>query len=70
MVPLSGSKEQAFTDIAFNEDASLLFAWAFGGLKDSLYVWRCEKRLVVEEPEVQSHYDKARDKCAYRSSFN
>ncbi|TLD24525.1 kinase-like protein [Venturia nashicola] len=44
VTPISGTKEQAFTDIAFNEDASLLFAWAFGSLRDSLYVWRCRKQ--------------------------
>lgn len=55
---LPGIGDQGFTDIAFNDDATLLFAWAFGQRKDSLYVWRCDTKRVISKAEVETHYNK------------
>jgi hypothetical protein len=58
VVVLRGGDEQGFTDISFNNGATLLFAWAYGHHKDSLYVWRCEGASIIEKAEVESHYNK------------
>ncbi|QDS67853.1 hypothetical protein FKW77_007588 [Venturia effusa] len=55
---LPAISDQGFTDVAFNDDSTLLFAWAFGQRKDSLYVWRCDMRTVIVKAEVEAHYTK------------
>ncbi len=56
-VTLTASLEdQKFTHAAFNDNGSLLFAWAYGQ-KDTLYVWRCQDRVMNQATECESRYE-------------
>ena len=49
---------QTFTDVAFNEEGDLLYAWATGSFKEpsgGLFVYRVT-RLDMDWPEFKGYY--------------
>jgi hypothetical protein len=55
-ITLSASQDQNFTHATFNETGDLLFAWAYGH-KDTLYIWRCQDRVMNQATESESRYE-------------